>query len=485
MINARNLAGGLSAVIMSTGLIFALPVIVALLYNEGNALSGFLIPMIGATCIGFIAHRKIGPPVKLTIAEAMVISSIGWLLVAAFSSIPYAMVLGMCPLDAYFEAFSSLTTTGMTVIPVLEDVPRAILFWRALGEWIGGAGIILLTTLLLLSREGVIAWRLYVSEAREERLAPTVKETIRNIWLIYVFYTALCAFILMFIGLEPFDAMCHAFTCLSTGGFSTRTENVGAFNNVAVEIVLVVFMILGATRFSLHHRLFTGDVKGFIKDFELRVFILVLTISSLIVSLDLISRLGLDFQEALRVGFFHSVSLCTTTGFTTKDLATFPYSSLSKAVFIMLMIIGGCSNSTAGGIKIWRLAVLLKVARHEVENFLLPPEAFRRLKHSGRVLEDSEIVRIASFFFMYIFFVFATTTVITFLEGDLLGSLSAACSATATVGPFFMSPSTLSPFSKMILIVSMWIGRLELIPVFLLFIPKLWRGRRKTAGGHF
>lgn len=484
MISVRNLAGGLSAVVMSISLIFILPVIIALIYGEGRALPGFLIPMIIAMCIGLVVYRKTGSPTRLTIAEAMVISSIGWLLVATFSSIPYAMILGMCPLDAYFEAFSSLTTTGMTVIPVLEEVPRSILFWRALGEWIGGAGIVLFTTLLLLSREGVIAWRLYMSEAREERLAPTVKETIRNIWLIYAFYTALCALVLVLIGLEPFDAVCHALTCVSTGGFSTRTENVGAFNNVAVEAILMVFMILGAIRFSLHHRLFTGDVKGFVKDFELRAFILIIIISSLIVSFDLACRLGLDLYEALRVGFFHGISVCTTTGFTTKDLATFPYPPLSRAVFIILMMIGGCSNSTAGGVKVWRMVILLKTAKHEVEDLLLPPDAFKRLKYGGRVLESSEIVRIASFFFMYVFFVLATTVVIAFFEGDFLGSISCVCSATATVGPSFISSLTLSPASKVILIISMWIGRLELIPVLLLFTPRLWKRRRKVMSGY-
>ncbi|MDH5815399.1 MAG: TrkH family potassium uptake protein [Candidatus Nezhaarchaeota archaeon] len=478
MINVRSLIGGLSAVILSIGLIFALPIVVALIYAEGHALLGFLAPMVIVTCIGFITYRRVGPPTRLTIAEAMVISSIGWLLVAAFSSIPYAIVLGMCPLDAYFEAFSSITTTGMTVIPVLEGIPKSILFWRALGEWIGGAGIILFTTLLLLSREGVIAWRLYVSEAREERLAPTVKETIRDIWSIYVFYTVLCAFILMFVGLEPFDAICHALTCISSGGFSTRTENVGAFNNVMVEVVLMVFMVLAATRFSLHYRLFTGDVKGFVRDVEFKAFILILVVSSLIVSLDFAFKLNLNFHEAFRMGFFHCISVCTTTGFTITDLASFDYPPLSKAVLLMLMIIGGCLNSTAGGIKVWRLLILFKVARHEVEGLLLPPEALRRLKFNGRVLEDSEVIRVASFFFMYIFFALTATAVMMFFESDFLGCLSGVFSAMATVGPFFASPLTLSPASKIILIISMWIGRLELIPVFLLFTPKLWRGRK-------
>ncbi|MEM2213922.1 MAG: TrkH family potassium uptake protein [Candidatus Nezhaarchaeales archaeon] len=483
MIDIKSLVGGVSAIILSIGLILALPMVVALIYMEDDALLGFSIPMVIATFTGFIVHRKIGPLTKLTIAEAMVISSIGWLLAAAFSSIPYVTVLGMSPLDAYFEAFSSLTTTGMTVIPVLEGVPRSILFWRALGEWIGGAGIILLTTLLLLSREGVIAWRLYVSEAREERLAPTVRETIRNIWLIYVFYTVLCAIILMFVGLEPFDAMCHALTCVSSGGFSTRTENIGAFNNTAVEIVLMIFMILAATRFSLHHRLFAGDVKGFVRDIEFRTFMLIIMISSLVISLDLASRLSLNLYETFRVGFFHGISICTTTGFTIKDLSSFHYPPLSKAIFLMLMIIGGCLNSTAGGIKVWRLVILLKVARHEVESLLLPPEALRRLRFNGRILEDSEVVRIASFFFMYIFFALTATIVMMLFEGDFLECLSGVFSAMATVGPFFASPLTLSPASKIILIISMWVGRLELIPVFLLFTPKLWRGRRKVISG--
>ncbi|MEM0236427.1 potassium transporter TrkG, partial [Thermofilum sp.] len=151
---------------------------------------------------------------------------------------------------------------------------------------------------------------------------------------------------------------------------------------------------------------------------------------------------------------------------------------LSKAVLLMLMIIGGCLNSTAGGIKVWRLLILFKVARHEVEGLLLPPEALRRLKFNGRVLEDSEVIRVASFFFMYIFFALTATAVMMFFESDFLGCLSGVFSAMATVGPFFASPLTLSPASKIILIISMWIGRLELIPVFLLFTPKLWRGRK-------
>ncbi|MHC1629238.1 MAG: TrkH family potassium uptake protein [Candidatus Nezhaarchaeales archaeon] len=468
----------MSVILIAIGLVLMAPIVVALVYSEYYVIPSFLIPMTIGLGIGFIIYKDLGFPVKLTLVDAMAISSIGWLIAAALSSIPYFMILSMRPLDAYFEAFSSLTATGMTLIPKLEDLPKSILFWRALGQWIGGAGVVLLTTLLLLGREGIIAWRLYVAEAREERLAPTVRDTVKNIWLVYTFYTIACAIVLMILGLKPFDALCHSLTCLSTGGFSTRTDNIGAFNNAAVEIALMVFMVIGAVRFSLHYKMFTGDVKSLVKDVEFKSFILILIISSLIVSMDLAFKSHMNFWEALRVGFFHTFSVGTTTGFTTRDLVTFP--SLSKAILLILMIIGGCMNSTAGGIKIWRLAALVKIAKYEVEKILIPPEAIRSLKLGGKALKESEMVRVASFFFMYIIFALIATSIMMFFEGSFIGSMSGVFSAMATVGPFYLSPLTLSFESKIILIISMWAGRLELIPIFLLFVPKLWKGGHRT-----
>jgi trk system potassium uptake protein TrkH len=476
MIKPRNLASGLSAIIVAISFTLIPPLVVALLYDEYFTVPSFVVPMIVALCTGLLAYKRVGPPIKLTIVEAMVISSLGWLLAPALGSIPYIVVLKMDFLDAYFEAFSSWTATGMTVIPVLESVPKSVLFWRALGAWIGGAGVILLTTLLFLSREGIIAWRMYVAEAREERIAPTTRSTVKYIWSIYAFYTALCALLLTLAGLDPFDAVCHAFTCLSTCGSSTRTDNIGAFNNIAAEVVLMIFMIFGATRFSLHYKLLTGDVKSFVTDPELRTFIFVLVVSSAIVSLDLVLHSGLGIGEALRMGFFHAISVGTTAGFTIKDLTLFP--PLSKLVLLVLMFIGGCSNSTAGGIKIWRLVTLSKLSKQEIDKIFLPTTVRKALRLGKVVLDEHEVLRSASFFFMYLSFAFVATTIMVFFEGDFLGCLSGVLSAMASVGPFYMSPLTLSPISKIVLMVSMWVGRLELIPIFVLLSPQLWRAKR-------
>ena len=454
------------------------PIIVAFVYSEYDAIPSFIIPMIIGLCLGFLLYKMLGFPVKLTLIDAMAISSIGWLIAAALSSVPYILVIKMSTVDAYFEAFSSLTTTGMTLLPALEEMPRTILFWRALGQWIGGAGVILLTTLLLLGREGIIAWRLYVAEAREERLAPTIRDTVKSIWSIYTFYTFLCAIILMLLGLSPFDAICHALTCLSTGGFSTKSANIGAFNNVLVEVVLMIFMVLGAIRFSLHYRLFRGDFKGFVKDPEFKVLIPMLVVLSLVVSMDIMLKYHVTFMDAMRIGFFHTFSVGTTTGYTTKDLTWLP--PLSQGLLLILMVIGGCMNSTAGGVKIWRLVALVKMAKHEVERMLMPPETIKSLKVGGNVLRESEMLRVASFFFMYILFALAVASVMMYFEGDFLSCLSGVFSAMATVGPYYGSPLTLSFESKIILIISMWAGRLELIPIFLLFVPRLWRGGRKV-----
>ncbi|MCS7139871.1 MAG: TrkH family potassium uptake protein [Candidatus Nezhaarchaeota archaeon] len=428
--------------------------------------------------MGILAYKRFKSPSKLTLVESMTIAGLGWLIAAALGSIPYVLVLDMMPLDAFFEAMSSLTTTGMTMMPVLEVVPKSILFWRALGEWIGGAGIILLTTLFLLSREGIIAWRLYVAEAREEKLAPTMRETLRDVWLIYSFYTVLCAIILMFVGLEPFDAVCHSLTCISTGGFSTRTNNVGAFNSVVIEVVLLIFMVMGALRFSLHYKLFLGGLRHVVGDLEFKVFISILLVSSLIVSLDSAFTIGIRVEEAFRLGFFHTISIGTTAGFTTTDLSVFP--PLSKVILLMLMVVGGCMNSTAGGIRVWRLIALLKIAKYEVEGVFMPPEAFRSLKINGRALRESEMVRVTSFFFIYILFAFIATSIVLYFEKDFLGSLSGVLSALANVGPFYSQPITFCPASKIVLIISMWVGRLELIPVILLFAPRLWAEWRRS-----
>lgn len=477
-LNPRNLASGLSVILIAVGFVLIAPIVIAVIYSEYYVIPGFLIPMIIGLGVGLIVYKDLGPPVKLTLVDAMVISSIGWLMATALSSIPYFMILNMEPLDAYFEAFSSLTTTGMTLIPKLEGIPRSILFWRAFGQWIGGGGVILLTTLLMLGREGIIAWRLYVAEAREERLAPTMRDTIKNVWLMYAFYTIVCAIVLMALGLGPFDAICHALACLSTGGFSTRTDNVGAFNSIAIEIALMVFMVMGAVRFSLHYKLLTGDVRSFVKDLEFKVFISILMISSLIVSMDLMLKSSMSFEEALRVGFFHTISVGTTTGFTTRGLTTFP--PLSKALLLILMIIGGCMNSTAGGIKVWRLAALVKIAKYEVEKILVPPEAVRSLRLGGNVLRESDMIHVTSFFFIYITFALIATAIMMFFEGDFIGCMSGVFSAMATVGPFYLSPLALSFESKIILMISMWAGRLELIPILLLFTPRLWKGGHRT-----
>ncbi|MEM2058140.1 MAG: potassium transporter TrkG, partial [Thermoproteota archaeon] len=258
-----------------------------------------------------------------------------------------------------------------------------------------------------------------------------------------------------------------------TGGYSTRTSNVGAFNNLAVEVTLMIFMVMGATRFSLHHKLLTGNVKGFIKDPELRFFLLLITASSLIVSLDLTRAYGMGIPESLRVGFFHTISVGTTTGFTTLDLKFMP--PLSKGILLSLMVVGGCMNSTAGGIKVWRFLAVLEAAKSEIEKTLMPPEAVKSLKIDGRVLKEEVALKITTFFFMYIAIGFTASLIMTSLEGDLLGSTSGVFSAMATVGPFYMSPLQLSPTSKVVLITCMWIGRLELIPVLILFMPRLWR----------
>ncbi|RLF07631.1 MAG: hypothetical protein DRJ69_06980, partial [Thermoprotei archaeon] len=285
-----------SRIVVAVGATMLIPAAVAILYGEWRV-AGALAASAMASALAGLPGLKLPMPREVRPPEALVTSGVGWLLAALVGSAPYVLSGYMGPLDAYFESMAGFTTTGMTLIREIEPWPRGLLFWRALTQWLGGVGVVLFL-LLIVAPGGVGVWRLYVAEAREERLAVRAWDTVKNIWAIYLGYTAACAALLAASGMDIYDAVCHSFTVLSTGGFSTRTASIAAFANPAIEAVLVVFMVVGGMNFLVHSLLVRRQFKRALRNTELQAMLTILACATLIISLDLASH-GYPLSDSL------------------------------------------------------------------------------------------------------------------------------------------------------------------------------------------
>ena len=475
--------GYLGSIILVSGLMLLIPFGVALLYSETLEATFFLFLAVLSIIAGFLIRLKFKVR-EVTLLEAMVVASISWLIVSFLGSLPYIFLGGMAWIDAYFEAMSGFTTTGMTLINNPENLSYSLLFWRAFTQWVGGVGIILLFILFIPHGGlGIGVWRLYRAEAREERLTARITDTVRRIWIIYLIYTLTCSALLWLVGFNYFEALTHAFTTLSTGGFSTRSLSIKAFNNLYAEIIIVVFMFLGATNFLVHMRIFTGRFKALIKSVEIKAALIIITVFSLLTTYELTIYNSQSFIDAFRISIFQVVSILTTTGYTTTDIMSFP--PLSKALLMILMLIGGGIGSTGGAIKIIRIVILTKFVQNILLRSILPPGTVKPLKIGETVVGEEEVTRIAGFFVAYMLLLTFSGFILTALGYEPFSAFSAAFSAQGNVGPcFFPISSNLPSISKIILIFDMWAGRLEIIPALILFFPDTWKefwrlGKRK------
>jgi len=478
-----EVASGLVGLLIVMGVLLFIPILPALLYFEYYTILAFAVPGLVMLFLGMFLNKKFPLKERYSMEATVVIAPVGWLLVSAIGSIPFIFTIGMWPLDALFETMSGFTTTGMTLINNLEAIPRSILFWRSLTQWVGGVGIILLFTIIL--RGSMATWRLYSLEGREEKFTPSIKSTIRDMWLIYFLLTAICAVSLYLCGLSPFDSINHAMTTLSTGGFSTRTDSIMAFGNSWVKGVLCIFMTLGATSFTLFYNLLRLDFRKIVNDAEFRTLIAIILFSALL-AVPALFFAGTNIGSSILDGLFNVISIVTTTGYSTMNLNLWP--TVTKVLLLILMIIGGSAGSTGGGMKVWRATVLYRIAKREVEKMTLPSSAVRPIKIGGKVLDEEYVMKVGSFFFIYIFAALIQFLLLTIFIPDPFGALSLVLSAQGNVGPAFYPLNDLNNFVKIILVFGMWFGRLELFPVLALLskgIPKtvkeLYESRKKSS----
>ncbi len=437
-----------------------------------SALSGAL----GAGLL--FATRRARP--ELTHREGFAVVTLGWVLFGVLGALPYRFA-GEVPtlVDAVFESLSGFTTTGATILTDIEALPRSLLFWRALTHWLGGMGIIVLGLAILpmLGVGGMQLFRAEVPGPTADRLRPRIQDTAKLLWGVYVGLTALQVALLMLGGLGWFDAVCHAFATLATGGFSTRNASVGAFGSAYVDGVVTVFMFLAGINFALHHAVLAGRGWKALKNEELRFYALLTGGAVVILMAANAGTAYGSLLDNLRYSAFQAVSILTTTGFGTADYEAWPY--LCQVLLVLLMFIGGSAGSTGGGMKVSRVLLLLKHAVVQVWN-LIHPRGVRRVKLDDRPVPDAVLQGVLGFFALYLLVTGAGSLGMALLGVDPVTAVASVISCVGNIGPGLGSVGPAENYAhlpqagKALLTFCMLLGRLELFTVLALFFPTTW-----------
>jgi trk system potassium uptake protein len=486
---ARAVLKALGYLLVVFSVAFLLPIITGLYFAEpvSGYLPAYLLPLvISATVGGALLFLGKGEE-DLRDREAMITVSFAWLIISFLGSLPYIMTGALAsPVDAFFESVSGFTTTGLSVITNVEDfmvTPRSLLLWRAETQLLGGMGIIVLS-MVVLSRVVGGSTQLFRAEAAPHlstRIRPSIRQIAGSLWLIYLAFTGLEIFLLWLAGMGPFDAVCHSFATLATGGFSTKNASITAFNAApAIGTIVTIFMLLGAMNFTVHYDLFTGNVRRALRNSEARLYIGILLVGAALIFLSLLFQAGDrgSYLEMMAHSMFQATSAISSTGFSTVVLTGWPSAGL--LVLIALMLIGGCSGSTAGAMKAIRFIILVKVVRNEISK-VLHPHAVLPITLGGRSIPSEVARNVISYFFIYMSTFFLVALGLAFAGMTVLEAVSHSASALGNVGLAFGNYglignfSTLHPAGKLLLAAAMWMGRLEVYPALLLLSPRAYR----------
>jgi len=414
--------------------------------------------------------------------ESYISVFIAWFLFALFGALPFFLSKEIPSFtDAFFESTSGITTTGSSVLTDIESFPKGLLFWRSLVQWLGGLGIVVFS-LALLPLLGGEAGQLFDAESSgltRDKFRPRIAEIAKRLWGIYLGLTLLLVFLLSFGPMNWFDSICHAFTTISTGGFSTKQTSIGFWDSAYVEGIIMLFMIIGAINFSLLYFLIKGRFRLFFKDEELRWYLGIIIIGSILIA-GLLSRdhFYSGWLTNIRNAFFQVISIFTTTGFSTGDFVQ--WGQLYWIIFMFFMVICGCAGSTSGGMKTVRAVVLAKNTFAEFSR-LIHPRAVIPVRLNGKALSFGVVQRLLAFAFLYICIIFFSWLILSLAGMPILEALGASVSGISNVGPGFgeVGPSGsyagIPLFAKWYLCFLMIIGRLELFTVLMLFSPAFWK----------
>jgi len=427
----------------------------------------------------FFSFKK--EKIKIDVRQAFVLTLLSWFFIAFFGSIPFVYTsTALNYTDSFFESVSGITTTGATVISNLDNLPEGILIWRSLLQWFGGIGIIVLAIAILptLQIGGMQLLHMEHDDPYEKTL-PKINQFVLEIFLLYIFLSIMCAVLYYFAGMSSFDAIIHAMTTISTGGYSSHDLSFSYFNSIYIEAISITFMIIGSLPFVIYLQFIHKQRSSIIRDDQIKLFMIILTsiISLTIVWLFFIRSLSLD--ESIRIAFFNITSILTGTGYTNNNYSN--WGSFGMVIMIIIMFIGGCAGSTTGGIKIFRLQILFRGAKAQIKK-LTHPHAVILMRFNNKTVTEHAYNSIMVFFFMYICIFLLSSISLSFFNLDFITSFSAAASAISNVGPGLgeiIGPngnySSLQDGAKWILATTMIIGRLEIFTILVLISFKFWR----------
>ena len=469
---------GILQIILGASMI--VPIIIQFVYNQldSSFIGASIITIIFGTLffLSNLDHQK-----KLNLQQAFLLTALSWLSIAIFGSLPFIFSnLQLSLTDAFFESMSGITTTGSTIIVDLNNSPKSILFWRAILQWLGGIGIIVMAiTLMPLMNVGGMQLFKISSNDKAEKILPKSKEISLRLILVYSFLTFVCAVFYNFFGMNFFDSLTHAMTTIATGGFSNYNESIGYFNSSTIEITSIIFIILGSIPFIAYIKFLNGDRKILISDTQIRSFVKIIFISIIMLFFYLTLQ-NKDFSEInLRSISFNVISILTGTGYVTEEFDN--WGNFPLIFFIILMFIGGCAGSTACGIKIFRIQILYLFLINQLKKIIYPRGIFI-IKYDNNNVDDKFMASIISFIYLYILIFFLIAALLSLSGLDFVTAVSGAATSISNVGPGLgeiIGPngnfSQLPVISKWILSIGMILGRLELFAILVLFLPSFWQ----------
>ncbi len=483
MNNNKTVFFAIGVLLVILGAFMLIPFFIQFIYGEQNNI--FLGSSAVTIFIGILLIlTNLEENRKLNLQQAFLLTTLSWLSIAIFGCIPFLLSnLDMSFVDAFFESMSGITTTGSTIIVDLDKAPKSILMWRSILQWLGGIGVIVMaiTILPLLNVGGMQLFKQDQTSDTTEKILPKTREVTIVISIIYLILTLTCAVAYWFAGMSIFDGIAHSMTTIATGGFSTYSSSIGYFQNPKIEIIAIIFIILGSIPFIAYLKFVKGDKKIFLTDSQIKGLFYILFTSIILMFLYLLlNKNEYTILENFRISTFNVVSVLSGTGYVTADFSS--WGNFPLIFFLFLMFVGGCAGSTTCGIKIFRFQILAKFIKNQIKKLVYPRGVFS-IKYNGEKISNTFIYSIITFIFLYFFIFFVLAALLSINGLDFITAVSGAASAISNVGPGLGSVigpdgnySNLPNFSKLSLSFGMLLGRLELFAVLVLFFPSFWKG---------
>ena len=461
---------------MLTGIPFSI-------YYKGNDIPALLISGLGTIVIGAILWFafKVDQEDEITKRDAYLIVTLGWIASSMFATLPF-MIHGSIPsfTDAFFEMMSGFTTTGSTILKDVEALPHGLLFWRSMTHWLGGMGIIVLSLAILplLGIGGMQLFQAEVAGPSKEKLHPRVTETAKRLWAIYIILTFAEVILLILGGMNLFDALCHSFGTMATGGFSTKNASIAYFNSPFIEYVIVFFMFLGGTNFSLHYLALHGKLNSYFKDEEFKFYFTFILLTVGFTTCYLFFVNNQTFESSFRHAAFSIMTVLSSTGFATVDYEA--WAPFFTQFFLFLLLFGACAGSTSGGVKMIRYHLLIKNGILELKR-LIHPSAIIPVRYNNRSISSEIISKVSAFVLLYLAIFGISSVIMAFLGLELQSAMGSVAASMANIGPGLGSTGPVSNYShvpevgKWVLSFLMLIGRLEIFTVLIIFSPAFWK----------